>query len=112
VLIRRFIQELGGEGLAIACKGMGIGKSDFVSLFLLARQARPGEKIVDPAETAGTVALFDRINADTAQKVLSRWRLDPDYLYALRQVETADSASAGQEPATEPPPKSRRTAAA
>lgn len=90
VLVRRFILEPGGEGLAIACKALDIEKPDFVSVFLLSRAARPGDKVVDPTELASIVSLFDRINSETAQKVLSRWRLDPDYLYALKQVETAD----------------------
>jgi uncharacterized protein (DUF2336 family) len=107
VLIRRFILEPGGEGLAIACKALDIEKPDFVSLFLLSRAARPGDKSVDPSELASTVSLYDRINTDTALKVLSRWKLDPDYLYALKQVETAD------EPASdaEAPPAQLRSAA-
>ena len=105
VLIRRFILEPGGEGLAIACKALDIEKPDFVSLFLLSRQARPGDKVVDPTELASTVSLYDRINSDTAQKVLSRWKLDPDYLYALKQVEggNAEAEAAAFQP--------RRTAA-
>lgn len=108
VLVRRFILEPGGEGLAIACKALDIEKPDFVSVFLLSRAARPGDKSVDPAELAGTVSLFDRINSETAQKVLSRWRLDPDYLYALRQVESAGDPVAV---AAEEVPEPRRKAA-
>ena len=104
MLIRRFILEAGGEGLAIACKALDVEKSDFVSLFLLSRQARPGEKVVDPTELAGTVSLYDRINSDTAGKVLSRWKLDPDYLYALKQVE---SGEADAQAAEAKPPKPR-----
>jgi uncharacterized protein (DUF2336 family) len=104
VLIRRFILEAGGEGLAIACKALDVEKSDFVSLFVLSRQARPGEKVVDPTELAGTVSLYDRINGDTARKVLSRWKLDPDYLYALKQVEGGE---ADAQAAEAHPPKSR-----
>jgi uncharacterized protein (DUF2336 family) len=101
LLIRRFILEAGGEGLAIACKALDVEKSDFVSLFVLSRQARPGEKVVDPTELAGTVSLYDRINSDTAAKVLSRWKLDPDYLYALKQVESGDADAKAAE--TKPP---------
>jgi uncharacterized protein (DUF2336 family) len=104
VLIRRFILEAGGEGLASACKALDVEKSDFVSLFVLSRQARPGEKVVDPTELAGTVSLYDRINSDTAAKVLSRWKLDPDYLYALKQVEAGD---ADAQAAEAKPPKPR-----
>ena len=104
VLIRRFILEAGGEGLAIACKALEVEKSDFVSLFVLSRQARRGEQVVDPTELAGTVSLYDRINGDTARKVLSRWKLDPDYLYAMKQVE---SGEADAQAAEAHPPKPR-----
>jgi uncharacterized protein (DUF2336 family) len=110
VLIRRFILEAGGEGLAIACKALDVEKSDFVSLFVLSRQARPGEKAVDPTELASTVSLYDRINIDTAAKVLSRWKLDPDYLYALKQVEGGEAA-AESKPTKAHNPKSRLSVA-
>jgi hypothetical protein len=51
-LVRRIVFEPGGEGLAIACKAIGTLKSDFGSLFLLSRSARPGDKVVDPREVS------------------------------------------------------------
>ena len=86
-LVRRFIFEQGGEGLAIACKAVGIDKPDFASIFLLSRSARPGEKIVDPNELSRAIDFFDRVRPETAQKVLRRWHLDPDFLVALKQLE-------------------------
>jgi hypothetical protein len=90
-LIRRFVFEPGGEGLAIACRAVGMNKPDFGSLFLLSRSARPGDKSVDPDEVNKAINFFDRINADTANKVVARWKLDPDYLYAIKQVENSRS---------------------
>ncbi|MGE0748479.1 MAG: DUF2336 domain-containing protein [Rhodospirillales bacterium] len=86
-LVRRLIFEPGGEGLAIACKGVGIDKAEFASLFLLSRKARPGEKVVDPNELSTVLRLFDRVKPDTAAKVLRHWRLDPDYLEALKRIQ-------------------------
>lgn len=86
-LIRRFVFEPGGEGLAIACKAVGMAKPDFGSIFLLSRSARPGDKSVDPDEVNKAMNFYDRINFDTAMKVVARWKLDPDYLYAIKQVE-------------------------
>ncbi len=88
VVVRRSIFEPGGEGLAIACKAVGIDKPDFASIFLLSRSARPGDKIVDPSELSAVISLFDRIRADSAMKVLRRWRLDPNFLFALKQLES------------------------
>lgn len=94
-LIRRLVYEPGGEGLAIACKSAELTKPDFGSLFLLSRAARPGDKTVDPNEVARVMKFFDRLRLDTAKKVVDRWKLDPDYLFAIQQVEggTANSGS-------------------
>ena len=91
-LVRRLVYEPGGEGLAIACRAMEMSKPDFGSLFLLSRAARPGDKVVDPTEVARVMKFFDRIKAETAKKVVERWKLDPDYLFAIQQVESGKSA--------------------
>ena len=39
-LVRRLLFESGGEGLAIACKGIGLDKGTFVSIFIRFRQGR------------------------------------------------------------------------
>lgn len=91
-LVRRFIFEPGGQGLAIACKAVSIAKSDFASIFLLSRSARPGEKIVDPDELSGVLAFYDGIKPLTAKKVLRRWHRDPDFLFALKQLEVSQGS--------------------
>lgn len=88
VVVRRSIFEPGGEGLAIACKAVGIEKPDFASIFLLSWSARPGDKVVDPSELSAVISLFDRIQPYSAIKVLRRWRLDPNFLFALKQLES------------------------
>lgn len=85
-LVRRFVFEPGGEALAILCRSLEIMKPDFASIFLLSRSARPGDKVVDPSELTRVLDLYDRIKIDTARKVVEHWRLDPDYLFALKQV--------------------------
>jgi len=86
-LIRRFVFEPGGEGLAIACRAAEIDKPDFASIFLLSRSARPGDKVVDPNEVSRVLNFFDRIGIETARKVVKRWHLDPNFLFALKQVD-------------------------
>ncbi len=85
-LVRRFVFEPGGEALAILCKSLNILKPDFASIFLLSRSARPGDKVVDPSELQRGLDFYDRIKLDTAAKVVEHWRLDPDYLFALKQL--------------------------
>lgn len=93
-LIRRFVFEPGGEGLAIACRAAEIAKADFASIFLLSRSARPGDKVVDPNEVSRVLNFFDRIMPDTARKVVKRWHLDPNFLFALKQVDTEKRSAA------------------
>lgn len=93
-LIRRFVFEPGGEGLAIACRAADITKADFASIFLLSRSARPGDKVVDPNEVSRVLNFFDRIKAETAQKVVKRWHLDPNFLFAMKQVNTEQRGAA------------------
>ncbi len=93
-LIRRFVFEPGGEGLAIVCRAADIAKADFASIFLLSRSARPGDKVVDPNEVSRVLNFFDRIKAETAQKVVKRWHLDPDFLFAMKQVNTEQRGAA------------------
>lgn len=96
-LIRRFIFEPGGEGLAIACRAAEIDKPDFASIFLLSRSARPGDKVVDPSALQRVLDFYDRIKLDTAIKVVEHWRLDPDYLFALKQLNAERKAQAAAE---------------
>ncbi len=95
-LIRRFVFEQGGEGLAIACRAAGVEKPDFASIFLLSRSARPGDKVVDPNELSRVMNFFDRIKTDTARKVVDRWHLDPNFLFALKQVQETKRGAAAE----------------
>ncbi len=97
-LVRRFVFEPDGEALAILCRALEILKPDFASIFLLSRSARPGDKVVDPSELTRVLDMYDRIKLDTAKKVVEHWRLDPDYLFALKQLnaqQKRQSAAAG-----------------
>ncbi len=88
-LARRILYEPGGEAMAIACRATGIGKPVFASIFLLSRQARPGDKLVEPGEVSTVLAFYDRLGMENARRVLQRWRLDPEYLNAIRILDEA-----------------------
>lgn len=85
-LSRHMIFEDGGRGLTIACKAIDIPKPDFASIFLLSRQGRPGEKVVDPGELSRALDLFDRVDRETAQDAIHKLRLDPDYASAIAEI--------------------------
>ncbi len=86
-LVRRFLFEEGGEGLAIVCKAIGLEKNIFLSIFLQFRSGRVGDKQVKSDELSQTVSFFNRIDQKSAKALLQRWKRDPDYLNALRMIE-------------------------
>lgn len=88
-LARRILFEPNGEGLAIACKAIGLDKHTFVSIFLRFRQGRLGDKRVEQDELSRALNFYGRTAPETAKALVRRWRRDPDYLNALRLVEQA-----------------------
>lgn len=90
-LVRRLLFEPGGEGLAIACKGIGLDKATFVSIFIRFRQGRLGDKEVEAEELSRALSFFSQTSPDTARALMRRWQRDPGYLNALRQVEQTGS---------------------
>jgi uncharacterized protein (DUF2336 family) len=91
-LVRRLLFEPGGEGLAIACKGIGLDKATFVSIFIRFRQGRLGDKEVEAEELSRALSFFNQTSLEAARALMRRWQRDPDYLNALRQIERAGTA--------------------
>jgi uncharacterized protein (DUF2336 family) len=73
-IARRAFYEPGGRPLAVACKAIGVEKAHFAAIFLLARQARPGDKIVDPGELNTILAYFDGLTVLSARQTIEGWR--------------------------------------
>lgn len=94
LLVRRFLYEPGGETLAAACRAVGINKPDFASIFLLSRQARPGDKVVDPQELPRVLEAFDKIDGTEARKLLKRLQQDPEFLRAVKDIDDNGSTPA------------------
>ena len=86
-LVRRILYESGGQGLAVAARGIGLNREEFATIFLLSRKARPGQASLAPADLGQALEFFDRLSHAAAETVLSRWRRDPDYLFAIRSIE-------------------------
>lgn len=74
MLARRALYEPGGRALAIACRASAIDKPVYAAIFLLARQARPGDKSVDPNELPAALAFFDSVDPDVARRTLEKHR--------------------------------------
>lgn len=92
-IIRRVVFEPGGHALAAICKSAKFAKSDFASIFLLSRKARPGDKVVDPHELSRAMSLYDRIKPETAKHLVAQLSLDPEYLESIITVDKSAARS-------------------
>jgi uncharacterized protein (DUF2336 family) len=87
-LVDTIVAETGGRGLASICRGLGIDKAGFVSLFLLSRGGRPGDQVVHPRELSHALGTFDRMTPAIAKDLLHSWNVSPEY-FAKHKVESA-----------------------
>jgi uncharacterized protein (DUF2336 family) len=71
---RRAIYEPGGRAMAVACRAIGIDKPIFAALFLLARRARPGDKVVDPMELPAVLMFYDSVDTAAARRTVDHLR--------------------------------------
>ena len=90
-IIKHVLYEAGGQSLAVACKAAHVPKPDFASIFLLSRQARPGDKSVAPGELTATLDLYDRIEVKKAERLLEKWCLQPDHGAAILDLQISRS---------------------
>lgn len=102
-LVRRLLYEDGGEGLAIMARSIGLLREEFATIFLLSRKTRPGVTTTDPTSLGSSLAFFDKLNPDNARQVISRWQRDPNYLFAIMQVEELTRPTNSGPPSTVPP---------
>ncbi|MDJ0949693.1 MAG: DUF2336 domain-containing protein [Alphaproteobacteria bacterium] len=82
-MVRRLVFEPGGEGLAIACKAIGVNQAAFATIFLRSRAGRLGDKQVEQAEIHRAMSFYEGIDQEAAQVVLNRWETDPGFLTAM-----------------------------
>jgi uncharacterized protein (DUF2336 family) len=92
-LVHRMLFEPGGEGLCIACRGAGIDKSTFASIYVLTRKARGREQPSQLSEMAGILGLYERVLPEVAGLLLKKWQRDPNFLRAIWQIEQPMRAS-------------------
>lgn len=86
-LIMRLLFEQGGEGLAIACRGIGIGKAEFSELFILSRKAKAQDAKEIREALPPVLDFYDAMTGRAAAEVLRMWRRGSDYLGAIRQLQ-------------------------
>lgn len=86
-LIMRLLFEPGGEGLAIACRGIGVGKAEFSEIFILSRKAKAQDNQEIREALPSVLDFYDAMSGKAAAEVLRMWRRGSDYLGAIRQLQ-------------------------
>lgn len=69
-VIWNMMRQVGGQGLAVACRAMKISKENFVSLFLLSRTIVRSNQAVDANELKMAMRYYDGLTYKMAQEIL------------------------------------------
>jgi uncharacterized protein (DUF2336 family) len=86
-LVMDILFQAGGEGLAVACRANGMGKAYFATIYALVRSTRAVEEKEFQREMRAALTLYERMDEDSAKKVISRWRRNVNYLAAIRDLQ-------------------------
>ncbi len=69
ILSRRY-----GQGLAVACKGLNIEKSDFLTMYFLTQKVRKSSRIANRYDIAQALAFYERTGRENAVILLENSR--------------------------------------
>jgi uncharacterized protein (DUF2336 family) len=83
---QRVVFDTGGEGLAIACRAVGLNKHDFATIFMLTRSEG---KVMQPRDLSRATKVFDSVSVDEAVSILKTWQRDDGYQRAIQGVRSA-----------------------
>lgn len=76
----RLTQKEGGMPFALACRAVGMMKSEFASIFLLSRGIGTSKRIVDQREFAKVLKYYDAIKEFDIQRIMRSWAKNPDLI--------------------------------
>lgn len=66
------LKQKSGQGLAIACRAVGMMKPEFINIFLLTHRIRTdGSKVIHKSELGSALKSFDRMTPDMAIQILN-----------------------------------------
>jgi uncharacterized protein (DUF2336 family) len=85
-LTARMVFEEGGDGLAIACKAIGVPDAQFDRIFRMSRGAKPHLAMRLRIDSPRIKKLYRHMNPEDAQRVLRRWQRGSDFLAAMRSL--------------------------
>jgi uncharacterized protein (DUF2336 family) len=79
-IVVRMVQKDGGKPFIVACRAIGMMKSEFASIFLLSRGIRTGDKIVDQRELAMALKYYDALKDFDVGRIIKSWARNPELI--------------------------------
>jgi len=69
--ILEIMRQVGGQGMAVACRACKITKETFVSIFLLSRSLTRSDRAVDAIELRKAIKYYDALSEDMATSIMA-----------------------------------------
>lgn len=64
------MRQVGGQGMAVACRAKDVTKENFISIFLLSRSLTRGDRAVDASELRRAIRYYDAMTPVMAARIL------------------------------------------
>jgi hypothetical protein len=77
-VIVRLIKKDAGKSFVVACRSIGMMKSEFASIYLLSRTVRTGDKVVNQSELAEALKYYDTVKDFDVQRIRKDWAKNPE----------------------------------
>jgi len=74
------LKKGGGRPFALACKSLGMMKSEFASIFLLSQSIRDSNKVLTEEKISLVMKYFDNINKLNINLIMDRWKNNPEVI--------------------------------
>ncbi len=100
-IIESVVEEPGGRMLAALCRSMNLDKANFISLFLLARGARPDDHIVHPRELSQALVAWDRLRPSEAYDMVASWHENLKTLRHTKREKNDEETETSPTPSTQ-----------
>ena len=73
-LVRKLINENGGDSIAFIARAIGLRRDEFAQIYLLMRKLRTKAGGIGAADLGQALDFFDRTEATQASSIIARWR--------------------------------------
>lgn len=73
-IVEKMVRQSSGQGMAIACRSLGIDRTEWVTIYLLTQPYRTQERLVDQADLQMATRYYDKVSQEIAQKIVDNSR--------------------------------------